>query len=312
MINESLRPLKIFLPVNVDVSSVIEIHDDTSMALGVFVERGNIYQLPERLHEVCGFYVLLSPLALDGSYEAYVGKASNGFYRRLKEHDQTKNWWNAGILIHRDSSTGLSSTQAAYLEGEMRNVFEKASHVKVHNIAATGDKTLPDYEKAFMATIINSALSMLGIRGYHHIAPPNYKNTRNISEQAQSVSPGTAVIAQPLVLDEIPKPIHPVPIAVTIKTDGDNPDNSESRTSSTEVFKQVESTDYFQELKKWRWKVAANKGWHNRVYMVLSDKDLHALVEYHPKSTSELLRVPGMGPTKVEQYGNSILEILSL
>lgn len=310
MTNESLRPLKIFLPVNVDASSVIEIHDDTSMALGVFVERGNIYQLPERLHEVCGFYVLLSPLALDGSYEAYVGKATNGFYRRLKEHDQTKNWWNAGILIHRDSSTGLSSTQAAYLEGEMRNVFEKASHVKVHNIAATGDKTLPDYEKALMATIINSALGMLGIRGYHHITPLSYRNTRNISEQLQNGSTGTAAIAQPLVVDGTSKPIHSVPAA--LKTDGNNPDNSELRVGSIEVFEQVEPKDYFQELKKWRWKVAANKGWHNRVYMVLSDKDLHTLVENHPKNTSELLRVPGMGPTKVEQYGNSILEILSL
>lgn len=312
MTNESLRPVKVFLPVNINKSSVIEIHDDTSMALGIFVERTNIYHLPEQLHEVCGFYVLLSPLALDGSYEAYVGKATNGFYRRLKEHDQTKNWWNVAILIHRDSSTGLSSTQAAYLEGEMRDVFEKAHHVKVHNIAATGDKTLPDYEKTLMATIINSALGMLGIRGYYHIACPNYNNAQNVSEQPQDLAMGTATIAQPIASNKAPEPIHPTPVAVVIKNDDNSPDNSVSKTSSSEMFEKTESTDYFQELKKWRWKVAANKGWHNRVYMVLSDKDLHALVEARPQSISELLRVPGMGPTKAEQYGNPILEILSL
>jgi DNA helicase-2/ATP-dependent DNA helicase PcrA len=45
-------------------------------------------------------------------------------------------------------------------------------------------------------------------------------------------------------------------------------------------------------------------------YVVASDATLRALVERRPRTLGELLGVPGIGPAKLERYGQAILDVL--
>jgi superfamily II DNA helicase RecQ len=44
--------------------------------------------------------------------------------------------------------------------------------------------------------------------------------------------------------------------------------------------------------------------------VVAHDSTLAAIAEARPRSLSALRRVKGMGPTKLEKYGDGILEVL--
>ncbi len=45
-------------------------------------------------------------------------------------------------------------------------------------------------------------------------------------------------------------------------------------------------------------------------YVIAHDTTLAAIVERNPRSLSELARVPGIGPAKLDKYGPDILETL--
>jgi ATP-dependent DNA helicase RecQ len=45
-------------------------------------------------------------------------------------------------------------------------------------------------------------------------------------------------------------------------------------------------------------------------YIVCSDKVLREMVARRPGSPRELLEVPGVGPAKLERYGEAFLEVL--
>jgi len=66
--------------------------------------------------------------------------------------------------------------------------------------------------------------------------------------------------------------------------------------------------DVFAALKKWRLKVSRAAG--QPAFMVFSDATLMSIAEAMPQSTSELLDVSGVGPVKVEQYGDGVLAVL--
>ena len=45
-------------------------------------------------------------------------------------------------------------------------------------------------------------------------------------------------------------------------------------------------------------------------YVVFPDTTLHALAQYQPKTPADLLDISGIGPTRVENYGDELLEII--
>ena len=47
-------------------------------------------------------------------------------------------------------------------------------------------------------------------------------------------------------------------------------------------------------------------------FVVLSDKHLDGIAERHPTSLAELRACPGIGPAKLESYGDEILEVLQV
>lgn len=64
----------------------------------------------------------------------------------------------------------------------------------------------------------------------------------------------------------------------------------------------------FLALKSWRLDVAREAG--HPAYMVFSDATLLAIAETMPTSERELLGISGVGPVKVEKYGQGVLETL--
>lgn len=65
----------------------------------------------------------------------------------------------------------------------------------------------------------------------------------------------------------------------------------------------------YDALKDWRTSVAER----DRVpaFVVFTDATLVAIAESGPGSTADLLRIPGMGKTKVERYGDEVLQLLA-
>ncbi len=64
----------------------------------------------------------------------------------------------------------------------------------------------------------------------------------------------------------------------------------------------------FQQLREWRSGVAVAQS--VPAYVVFSDATLVAMVERAPTNRSALARVPGVGPRKLDQYADAILQLL--
>jgi DNA helicase-2/ATP-dependent DNA helicase PcrA len=62
----------------------------------------------------------------------------------------------------------------------------------------------------------------------------------------------------------------------------------------------------FQALREWRRHAAAGKP----AYTVFGDATLDAIAQANPSSVDELTRIKGVGPAKLEQYGDAILGVL--
>ncbi len=70
----------------------------------------------------------------------------------------------------------------------------------------------------------------------------------------------------------------------------------------------LDDDDLFDELRRWRLDRAATEG--IAPFMVLWDRTLLAIVEARPRTLDALLGVHGMGPAKVERYGEEIVSVV--
>ena len=59
------------------------------------------------------------------------------------------------------------------------------------------------------------------------------------------------------------------------------------------------------------WRLQRSRADAVPAFVVLSDKHLDGIAERHPTSMAELRACPGIGPAKLESYGEEILEVLS-
>jgi DNA helicase-2/ATP-dependent DNA helicase PcrA len=64
-----------------------------------------------------------------------------------------------------------------------------------------------------------------------------------------------------------------------------------------------------ERLREWRLATARERG--VPAYVVFTDMTLNALAERRPRSEEELLDIPGIGPAKYEQYGQTLLEMVA-
>ncbi|MEZ0164701.1 ATP-dependent helicase [Kineococcus sp. LSe6-4] len=65
----------------------------------------------------------------------------------------------------------------------------------------------------------------------------------------------------------------------------------------------------FEKLREWR--SATAKAAEVPAYVVFTDATLMAIAEAVPGSTAELSRIGGVGPSKLEKYGDDVLEVLA-
>jgi superfamily II DNA helicase RecQ len=65
----------------------------------------------------------------------------------------------------------------------------------------------------------------------------------------------------------------------------------------------------FAALREWRTSTARDEGMP--AYVIAHDSTLAAIAEARPTTLAGLRRVKGMGPAKLEKYGDGILEVLA-
>jgi DNA helicase-2/ATP-dependent DNA helicase PcrA len=70
-----------------------------------------------------------------------------------------------------------------------------------------------------------------------------------------------------------------------------------------------EDEPVFEALRDWRRKVAGEAGMPP--YIVFSDRTLVAIAAARPASPSELARISGVGPKKLEEWGSAVLEAVA-
>ncbi|KQY54356.1 ATP-dependent DNA helicase UvrD2 [Nocardioides sp. Root140] len=66
--------------------------------------------------------------------------------------------------------------------------------------------------------------------------------------------------------------------------------------------------DLFARLKEWRRQRASDDG--VPAYVVFTDKTLEAIAEVKPTADAQLLRISGVGATKIERYGEELLALI--
>lgn len=80
-----------------------------------------------------------------------------------------------------------------------------------------------------------------------------------------------------------------------------------ARGAATANMSQADS-DLFERLRSWRSGQAGEQS--VPAYMVFSDATLRALVEHRPHHREELSRISGIGASKLERYGDALLDLL--
>lgn len=130
------------------------------------VHRNQLGSVPDEWKVGCGFYVLVSDIKED-KFHAYVGKATqDNLHARVASHRREKENWTHAFLFQRDTSNGLTSTQASYIEGVMHRILSDCPWISVINNQIAGDKTLSDHEVFYVKQVVKSALRILNIFGY--------------------------------------------------------------------------------------------------------------------------------------------------
>lgn len=159
-------PLTVMLSTEKKTRGMVTIIDTVAAIRSLKISRDQVGSLPQDWRRGSGFYVLVSDVD-DGKYHAYVGKATqNNFYDRLSSHRRNKQNWSQAFLFQRDTTTGINSTQSAYVEGAIYDILTKCSWISVINNVSAGDKTLADHEIFYMNQVVKSALRIMNIFGY--------------------------------------------------------------------------------------------------------------------------------------------------
>lgn len=300
--NYQYHKLTVLAPYSLDSLLPLEIMDNSSAVKASFVERYAIEKLSPEWLNACGFYILFSHIRSDGSFDAYVGKASNGFSKRLKSHDENKDFWRVALLIRRDTTDGFTTTESLYLEGRMRKVLTSSPHVKVHNIAPTGDNTLPEHDKQSMESIVLSALRIMFLRGYRN-SSLGFIADSITADKIKGFEPARATPTYPI------KNNSPVSSDVASNLLPAEDDEDFWVYDRNQIASFGDADARFTALRLWRSAKAQGLGW--QPYRIFHDKDLRAIAGANPKTLNELTEISGVGPKKLEDYGAEILNVLA-
>lgn len=71
----------------------------------------------------------------------------------------------------------------------------------------------------------------------------------------------------------------------------------------------TEDAVLFQKLRAWRFETSRQE--NVPPYVVFPDETLHELASFKPKTSSALLQIKGIGPTRAEKYGVAVLALIA-
>lgn len=137
---------------------VTQKHSALRMAI---VERSQVSATVRDWASLSGVYVLICSPTEDGKWQAYVGEASGGLGNRLRTHNSQRSDWKRALLVHRDATQGFTSTEAAWLEGELHDHLGKAANVQLQNKKQPRDRTLPPHDQAPLRTVVGVVAAVL-------------------------------------------------------------------------------------------------------------------------------------------------------
>ena len=112
-----------------------------------------------------GVYLLLDPVALDGAYGAYVGKAPAGLRDRLRTHLRQKDHWSRAVLVIRDTTYGWDSAQVGWLEGRLYDLLDGATLATLANKQRPQDETVRPYDRAALEAATEPIAAILRLLG---------------------------------------------------------------------------------------------------------------------------------------------------
>lgn len=144
------------------------------------VDRRSISGLDESW-DTSGVYLLLDPVALDGAYGVYVGKAPAGLRSRVRQHARGKEHWSRSLLVTRDTTHGWHSAQVGWLEGRLYDLLDGASLATLLNGNRPQDESLPAYDRSALEAAVTPIAAVLRLLG---CSPDAF------DEDAPSESPG--------------------------------------------------------------------------------------------------------------------------
>ncbi len=122
----------------------------------------------------------------------------------------------------------------------------------------------------------------------------------------------------PVTVDERTATFGPPPVAASATRSGPGGRKPEDRTKGTTDDPQLAGVDaedppvddrLFEALRRWRAGVAGDTG--VPPYVVFHDRHLQVIAGRKPGSLKQLGDCPGVGPTKLERYGDDLLEIVA-
>ena len=80
------------------------------------------------------------------------------------------------------------------------------------------------------------------------------------------------------------------------------------RSHDSDALPDTVEEELFQRLRATRKKIA--QSYNYPPYLIFLDKTLREMVQRHPATEADLLKIPGIGPTKCKKYGPAFLEVI--
>jgi hypothetical protein len=129
-----------------------------------FVHRDFVARLSDQW-DVSGIYILLDPVAADGSWGAYVGKAGQ-VKNRILRHTKEKDNWQRALLVVSNQREPFHTAEIGWLEGQVHSLLANSYYAQPSNRQNPGDDTVASWDQASLWAIARGVTHALRLLGY--------------------------------------------------------------------------------------------------------------------------------------------------
>jgi hypothetical protein len=112
-----------------------------------------------------GIYLLLDPIAADGTWGVYVGKAG-AIKSRLVGHSRMKESWVRALLVASNQREPFHTAEIGWLEGQVHSLMTNSYYAQPSNRQNPGDDTVAAWDQASLWAIAIGVTHALRLLGY--------------------------------------------------------------------------------------------------------------------------------------------------